>query len=895
MRNFIAFILILSSIYSSLSQNISVSETGNAPDGSAMFDVQSTNKGMLIPRMTGSQRQSIDSPANGLLVFDVSSQSFWFYDLADNDEWVELVTGSPHLRDEDNDTEINVETNPDEDIIRMHIGGEEVLTIEENGSNAHRFETNELSRNLFFGHNAGLNSSPGFNTFLGYETGSSNLGGAENVFIGYQAGMENVEGDDNVILGYRAGFQNNGSFNVFIGRHAGYDNEVGNGNVFLGHGSGTNNIGGSNNVFLGYNTGQANNSGIENTFVGEGAGFYNSEGSQNTFIGEDSGRRNRTGDRNVALGNHAMGPNLSSGDHGDGNIAVGFNAGFSMTNSSFNTYLGEQAGYFNATGDGNTLIGNEAGILMTNGRYNTALGYRAYRTNNGGNNNIAIGDSAMYITSGSLNIVIGDKAGEELTGSENIFLGNLSGEEAEGSENIFIGNSTGAEAIGSNNIFIGDRAGGENNGANQNIFIGTEAGLRNSSGNRNTFLGMRTGLYNSTGSSNTLIGFFSGDRNTEGTENTFIGTFSGHGNTIGNNNVSLGFNSLYGNSEGSGNVGIGHYALANIGEVNDTLNRIENTAVGFEAGDNDLGSYNITIGSKSEAGNDEYNIALGHEASTKALFDSYSAYDIAVGYQAIATGSGSISIGRNTSTRGGSIILGNDGSAGTSTQNSIGIGNDVTLSQDNSIVLGDIDHDYLVVGIGTNAPNAKLDIDNNTIFGNALTVRQAGLVALNVLNNRGISVGGGSFVPPTGIAVNGGANLHSFLDVAGHTDLSSSLDVTGEASFEDLVFVNTTIMPAGYHVAIDGKVACTEIRVQAVDDWPDYVFEDDYPLMSISDFRTFIKQNNHLPGVPAASEINEDGIEIGKTQEILLEKIEELSLYILQLEERLSNLESGKN
>ena len=880
MRNLIAFILVLFSIYSSDSQNVSISETGNNADGSAMLDVQSTDKGMLIPRMTSAQRQGIDSPANGLLVFDVTSQSFWFYDLDDNDVWVELVTDSPHLRDEDNDTEINVETSPDEDIIRMHIGGDEALTIEENGSNAHRFHTSQYSRNLFFGYNAGLNSSTGFNTFLGYETGVNNTSGDENSFIGYQAGRANVLGDGNVIMGYRAGYSSNGSFNVFIGRHAGYDNQEGDGNVFLGFGSGSNNIGGSSNVFLGYNTGQANNSGIENTFVGEGAGFYNSTGDFNTFIGEDSGRRNRTGSRNVALGSNAMGPNLSSGDHGDGNVALGFNAGFSMTNSSFNTYLGEEAGYFNATGDGNTLIGNESGLLMTNGRHNTALGYRSYRHNNAGSNNIAIGDSAMYLTSGSFNVVIGDKAGEEIVGSENILLGNLSGQVAEGSDNILIGNRSGEEAVGSDNIFIGNRSGAENDGANQNVFLGTESGLRNLSGSENTFLGMRTGLFNSTGSSNTLVGYFSGDRNTVGTENTFVGTLSGHGNTIGNSNVSLGVNSLYGNSEGSGNVAIGHYALANIAEVNDTLVRTENTAVGFEAGDNDFGSYNITIGSKSEAGHDEFNIALGYEASTKGTFENNSTYGIAVGYQAIARGNGCISIGKNTIATKGNIFLGNDCTQGLSGLNAVGIGNNVYLNQPHSIILGDMNDLLLTVGIGTNTPDGKLTVDNAGLYPRAFSVKQAGEDAFDVYDNRSVSIGGIGSGPSRG------------LSVVGDTELNSSLDVDQDVSLGNHLFVNTNYMPADYNVAINGKVACTEIRVQALEDWPDYVFEEDYPLMSLSEFRNFIEENNHLPGVPAASEINESGFEIGKTQGILLEKIEELSLYILKLEERLSSIEN---
>lgn len=72
-------------------QNIGINETGANPHGSAILDVSSTNKGMLVPRMTTAQRIAIVGPANGLLVYDGNTSSFWFYD---GSAWVELVSGS---------------------------------------------------------------------------------------------------------------------------------------------------------------------------------------------------------------------------------------------------------------------------------------------------------------------------------------------------------------------------------------------------------------------------------------------------------------------------------------------------------------------------------------------------------------------------------------------------------------------------------------------------------------------------------------------------------------------------------------------------------------------------------------------------------------------------------
>ena len=64
--------------------------------------------------------------------------------------------------------------------------------------------------------------------------------------------------------------------------------------------------------------------------------------------------------------------------------------------------------------------------------------------------------------------------------------------------------------------------------------------------------------------------------------------------------------------------------------------------------------------------------------------------------------------------------------------------------------------------------------------------------------------------------------------------------------------------------------------------------------MNLSDLKQYIQSNSHLPGVPSAAEVEENGVELGATTEILLQKIEEMTLYILQLEERVQQLENGK-
>jgi hypothetical protein len=75
---------------------------------------------------------------------------------------------------------------------------------------------------------------------------------------------------------------------------------------------------------------------------------------------------------------------------------------------------------------------------------------------------------------------------------------------------------------------------------------------------------------------------------------------------------------------------------------------------------------------------------------------------------------------------------------------------------------------------------------------------------------------------------------------------------------------------------------------------PDYVFADDYELMTFAELKAFIQTNKHLSNVPSASEYEANGVDLGELNRLLLEKVEELTLYILQMEERLKVVESAK-
>ena len=82
---------------------------------------------------------------------------------------------------------------------------------------------------------------------------------------------------------------------------------------------------------------------------------------------------------------------------------------------------------------------------------------------------------------------------------------------------------------------------------------------------------------------------------------------------------------------------------------------------------------------------------------------------------------------------------------------------------------------------------------------------------------------------------------------------------------------------------VKGVIICEELKVQLYADWADYVFDPSYQLTELDTLEMFIEENHHLPGVPSASTIKEDGLTVGDMLRIQMEKIEELTLYIIEL------------
>jgi hypothetical protein len=96
-------------------------------------------------------------------------------------------------------------------------------------------------------------------------------------------------------------------------------------------------------------------------------------------------------------------------------------------------------------------------------------------------------------------------------------------------------------------------------------------------------------------------------------------------------------------------------------------------------------------------------------------------------------------------------------------------------------------------------------------------------------------------------------------------------------------FVGIGTQTPGSMLAVNGTILATEAKVKADVTTPDYVFESDYSLRSLNDVEVFVRTNKHLPDMPSAADLAQNGITLGQMSMDLLKKVEELTLYMIDL------------
>lgn len=181
------------------------------------------------------------------------------------------------------------------------------------------------------------------------------------------------------------------------------------------------------------------------------------------------------------------------------------------------------------------------------------------------------------------------------------------------------------------------------------------------------------------------------------------------------------------------------------------------------------------------------------------------------------------------------------------------------------------------VGINTNNPIAELDVRGWIFSGNigvGLPPVGSSLISLRQVNPN-----------------NDGLNISFTTASANTTGVGVRVTVLNE---QRKAFVVRKDDPNGGHdvfyVFGDGTIRGRALRL-TLTGWADYVFEESYPLMSLNQLEDYIKINKHLPEIPTEQEVKKEGVDVGDTEVLLLQKIEELTLYIINLNKKIVSLE----
>src|SRR5438128_2110395 len=276
---------------------------------------------------------------------------------------------------------------------------------------------------------------PGRNTAEGEDALFSLTTGQDNTAIGFNALFNNTKGGSNTAVGKQALFLNtSGDNNTAVGNQALFVNTSGDENTAIGAAALASNTTGHENTAVGVQALQDNETGKNNTAVGDSALLINTEGDSNTAVGFESLVSNQTGVGNTASGAQALFGNTTS----NFNTAVGFaallhNTTINGVSGDNNTAVGVQALFHNTTGDFNTAEGFNA-LLNNTGNNNIAIGSNAGSSLSTGDNNIDIGN--VGVAGESNKIRIGTKGTQK-----NTFIAGISGVTVAGGVGVIIDNS----------------------------------------------------------------------------------------------------------------------------------------------------------------------------------------------------------------------------------------------------------------------------------------------------------------------------------------------------------------------------------------------------------------------------------------------------------------------
>ncbi|HEX2847119.1 MAG TPA: hypothetical protein VHN59_11265 [Chitinophagaceae bacterium] len=349
-----------------------------------------------------------------------------------------------------------------------------------------------------------------------------------------------------------------------------------------------------------------------------------------------------------------------------------------------------------------------------------------------------------------------------------------------------------------------------------------------------------------------IHGFIIGRPNS--TDNFIIGNNVLPNITTGIRNIAIGTNAGRYNKTGSNNVAIGNEAMNN---VDDTA-MIGGTAVGSST--RVTSYYGSSFGSFALAG----------------------IYGTAVGSSASASAQSTVAIGRlSEANLRGAIALGAESKVNHT--GGIAIGNGLQTTGLYQLLIG-----HTSPGYGTRDVYIGGGV-TQTLASNygPLTIQPTGQIGTNQTGQTiRIATGKG-----TGTGTSG--DIHFMTSVprsSGDTLQSIATAMILKGSTGNVGIGTIKVADTAYKLFVEKGIRTRKVKVD-ISSWPDYVFDEQYKLQDLAELETYVRKNKHLPEVPSAQEVEREGVNLGDNQAILLKKIEELTLHLIEMNQRVIEMD----
>lgn len=661
--------------------------------------------------------------------------------------------------------------------------------------------------------------------------------------------------------------------------------------------------------------------------------------TNNTFTGFTAGNNN-TGSYNSGFGYNALINNT-----GNSNSAFGINT-LVVSRGGFNSAFGNDALKRNFSGELNCAFGTRTLENNITGNSNIAIGHRAMGDSaNPGSNNTAIGYSTLLKNQGNGNIAIGYYTPRHLlTGSSNVFIGNENGANlVHGSGNVFLGkvfvNSTpSTNIIAGNNtektVILADGDGNQKMLISQKGNVGFGLGNNVIPANR---LDVNGGVV--IGRNYTPRGIpFPVAGSLAPTNGLLVEGRVGIGNRAPNNKVEI-THGVFGNSglrftnlnstfiPNTRNTSNAFLSVNINGDVvlqklpnSTTSNLLSSSGNIMTSNVNTLianapivNSISNTINSSNQLVTTVNGVASNPVNLPVPIFtelDASTTNELQTLTQSgntitLSNGGGSFTLPTFTDTDAQSLSL---------------IGNNLSISNGNTVVLPTYTdaQSLTITGNTLSISNGNTitlptftdtDAQSLSLVGNALTISNGNTITLpttTVIPGSNVTITGNG-MPATPYQVssidtslygnNGVINQSTTTNnnrVVNMNDRNIWFNTATSPNHGKMYIGSSWVYPnntGNYKLFVEGGILTEKVKValRSTNNWADYVFADDYKLMPLKQVEEFINKNNHLPGVDSAEDLAKNGLDLSVMQAKQMEKIEELTLYIIEQNKTLEN------